>query len=125
MYIADGNYRVRKVTVSSGRITTIAGNGDEGFSGDGGYATSATLTAPVGIAVDSSGIVYTNLVKSLLLIYHLLQGTYILLIIAASARSHHRRASSQRLRELIMTAHIQVMELMPLRLGWFMPEGLR
>ena len=59
LYFADpGNNRIRKVTVSTGIITTIAGNGTEGFSGDGGAATSAELDSPYGVAVDSSGNVY-------------------------------------------------------------------
>ena len=58
MYIADTSYhRIRKVTVSTGIITTIAGTGSSSFSGDGGPATSATLCTPNGVAVDSSGIV--------------------------------------------------------------------
>ena len=57
MYIADsGNNRVRKVT--SGVITTIAGNGTAGSSGDGGLATGGTLNQPSGIALDSAGNVY-------------------------------------------------------------------
>jgi trimeric autotransporter adhesin len=58
LYIADyGNYRIRKVS-PDGTITTIAGNGTQGHSGDGGPATSAQLTAPRGIAVDASGNIY-------------------------------------------------------------------
>ena len=56
MYIADkGNNRIRKVTVSTGIITTIAGTGTGSYSGDGGDATSATLNGPYGVAVDASG----------------------------------------------------------------------
>ena len=57
MYIADsGNCRIRKVTVSTGmNITTIAGTGTIGYSGDNGAATSATLYYPYGVAVDASG----------------------------------------------------------------------
>jgi uncharacterized protein (TIGR03437 family) len=54
LYIADG-YRVRKV--SGGVITTVAGNGTEGFSGDNGPATSAQI-GPAGVAVDSAGNLY-------------------------------------------------------------------
>jgi uncharacterized protein (TIGR03437 family) len=55
LFIADGgNYRIRKVT-PLGIITTVAGNGTQGFSGDGGSATSAQLGYPVGVAVDASG----------------------------------------------------------------------
>ena len=56
MYIADRyNHRIRKVTISTGVITTIAGTGTASFSGDGGVATSATLLYPRGVATDSSG----------------------------------------------------------------------
>ena len=54
IFIADrGNNRIRKV--SSGTITTVAGNGIAGFSGDGGKATSAELYSPTGVFVDASG----------------------------------------------------------------------
>ena len=57
MYVADSsNNRIRKVTVSTGIITTIAGNGGSGsYSGDNGAPTSATLNYPAGVAVDASG----------------------------------------------------------------------
>lgn len=56
LYIADsGNNRIRKVS-TSGTITTIAGNGISGFSGDGGQATLCQLSRPCGIAVDASTI---------------------------------------------------------------------
>ena len=55
MYIADyNNNRIRKVTASTGIITTIAGTGSYGYTGDGGQATSAGLD-PEGVAVDASG----------------------------------------------------------------------
>ncbi len=48
--------RVRKVaTASTGIITTIAGTGSSGYSGDNVDPTSATLSAPVGVALDLSG----------------------------------------------------------------------
>jgi hypothetical protein len=54
-YIADtGNNRVRRVT-AGGTISTIAGTGTAGFSGDGGAATAAELNAPRSIAFDSLG----------------------------------------------------------------------
>jgi uncharacterized protein (TIGR03437 family) len=57
LYIADsGNNRIRKV--SGGLITTVAGNGTQGYSGDNGPATSAELNGPQSVAVDSSGNVY-------------------------------------------------------------------
>lgn len=59
MYITDnGNYRIRKVTASTGYISTIAGSGVQGYTGDGGAATSAELYDPEVLAVDSSGYVY-------------------------------------------------------------------
>lgn len=42
----------------AGVITTVAGTGEQGFSGDGGAATSADLDSPVGVAVDASGNIY-------------------------------------------------------------------
>ncbi|HEX4996877.1 MAG TPA: FG-GAP-like repeat-containing protein, partial [Terriglobia bacterium] len=58
VYIADvGNHRIRKVS-PEGIISTFAGTGTPGFSGDGGPATLAELTTPSGVAVDSSGILY-------------------------------------------------------------------
>ena len=58
VYIAnDNNHRVRKVTVSTGIITTIAGTGSTTYNGDGGAATSATLRSPMGVAVDASGMI--------------------------------------------------------------------
>jgi hypothetical protein len=62
VYITDaGNSRIRKVTISTGIITTIAGTGTGSYSGDNGPATSATLNFPYGVAVDSAG---TSLIYS-------------------------------------------------------------
>jgi uncharacterized protein (TIGR03437 family) len=58
LYIADsGNNRIRKVT-ASGIITTFAGTGSPGYSGDGGQAASAQLNLPRGIAFDAAGNLY-------------------------------------------------------------------
>jgi hypothetical protein len=58
LYIADGcNGVIRKVD-ASGVITTVAGNGSWGYTGDGGFATNATLNWLGGIAVDGSGNLY-------------------------------------------------------------------
>jgi sugar lactone lactonase YvrE len=55
LYIADtGNNVIRKVVLSTGVITTVAGNGTAGFSGDG-VATSVMLNTPADVKVDSSG----------------------------------------------------------------------
>jgi sugar lactone lactonase YvrE len=58
LFIADsGNNRVRKVT-PGGVISTVAGNGRYGFSGDGGPATAAELAGPSGLALDANGALY-------------------------------------------------------------------
>jgi len=54
--VERGNNRVRKITVSNGIITSIAGTGVYGHTGDGGVATSAALCDPLGLEVDSSGM---------------------------------------------------------------------
>ena len=59
LFIADyGNNRIREVAKATGIITTVAGTGSAGYSGDGGAATSARLDYPNGVAVDSSGNLY-------------------------------------------------------------------
>ncbi len=58
MYIADScNHRIRKVTVSTGIISTIAGTGAGSYSGDGGAATSAALSDPRDVVLDSTGTI--------------------------------------------------------------------
>ncbi len=58
LYIADApNHRIRKVD-AAGVITTIAGTGSGGFSGDGGAATAARLNQPASVALDGSGNIY-------------------------------------------------------------------
>jgi sugar lactone lactonase YvrE len=55
LFVADSKtHRVRKVS-PDGIITTVAGTGEEGFSGDGGPATQAKLNRPEGLAVDTAG----------------------------------------------------------------------
>ncbi len=59
IFIADeGNNVIRKYNTLSGTITTVAGNGTSGFSGDGSLAITAQLNAPSGVAVDASGNLY-------------------------------------------------------------------
>lgn len=59
VYIADAtNNVIRKITASTGIITTIAGTGTAGFSGDGGSATSAELDDPQSVAVDTLGNIF-------------------------------------------------------------------
>ena len=58
LYVADsGNHRIRRIRVD-GVVTTVAGNGLAGYSGDGQDARSASLQSPQGAAVDSTGTLY-------------------------------------------------------------------
>jgi uncharacterized protein (TIGR03437 family) len=57
LYISESAYRVRKVD-ASGIITTAAGNGTRGYTGDGGPAISAQFSNPQGVVVDSAGNFY-------------------------------------------------------------------
>ena len=60
LYVADNwNHRIRKIALDS-TITTVAGNGVQGFSGDGGPATSASLNYPVAMALDATGNLYIS-----------------------------------------------------------------
>jgi streptogramin lyase len=56
LYFSDTmNHRIRRIERTSGIITTVAGNGSRGFSGDGGAATRAQLNEPYGVVLDHSG----------------------------------------------------------------------
>ena len=58
LYIADiDNHRVRKVS-TAGEITTVAGTGISGYSGDGGLATAAELSFSGAVAIDGSGNIF-------------------------------------------------------------------
>jgi len=59
IYIADfGNNRVRKVDAQSNLISTVAGNGTKGYTGDGGLATNAEIAQPRDVALDAAGNLY-------------------------------------------------------------------
>jgi sugar lactone lactonase YvrE len=61
VYVVDGGAGlVRKVDAGSKLISTVAGNGRQGFSGDGAAATLATLRTPTGVVVDAAGNVYVS-----------------------------------------------------------------
>ncbi len=60
VYIADtGNHRIRKVD-TAGNVSSIAGTGVQGFSGDGGPADRAQLNQPIGLAVDATGTIFVS-----------------------------------------------------------------
>ena len=59
VYASDNNYhRIYQISASTGLLTTVAGTGIPGYSGDGGPATAASLNYPYGIAVDPTGDLY-------------------------------------------------------------------
>jgi streptogramin lyase len=59
LYFSDTfNNRIRRVDAATGIITTIAGNGDKGYAGDGGPAAQAALNEPYGVVVDRAGNLY-------------------------------------------------------------------
>src|SRR6185436_10955670 len=58
LHVSDeANARIRKIDAATGIITTIAGNGTAGFSGDGAAAINAQLNNPCGVAFDATGTV--------------------------------------------------------------------
>jgi sugar lactone lactonase YvrE len=61
VYIADtANNRIRAISSSTGKMSTVAGTGSATYSGDGGLATSAAVNWPGGVAVDSGGNLYIS-----------------------------------------------------------------
>ena len=59
LYISDWlGHRIRRIDAATGIITTVAGTGTAGFSGDGGPAASAEINSPTGLTVDAQGNVY-------------------------------------------------------------------
>ena len=61
IFLADSNnHRIREVVAATGNIQTVAGTGTQGFSGDGGSATSAELNTPAGVFVDGSGNIFVG-----------------------------------------------------------------
>ena len=75
MYIADQfTYRIRKITVSTGVLSTIAGDGTGSYSGDEGAATSTALYQPTGVALDTSGrLLYLTALNIFFIVYFLRQ----------------------------------------------------
>ncbi len=61
LLIADtGNNRIRQLNLSTNIITTVAGNGTAGYSGDTGPATAASINNPLGVAADASGDIFIS-----------------------------------------------------------------
>ena len=61
LYFADAdNDRVRMINLTAGVITTVAGTGVRGYSGDGGAAVEAQLNRPFGVAFDAAGDLYVS-----------------------------------------------------------------
>jgi uncharacterized protein (TIGR03437 family) len=61
LYIADtNNQRIRMVSAATGTITTVAGNGRSGWTGDGGPSTSAELSFPRAVLLDGAGNIYIS-----------------------------------------------------------------
>ncbi len=59
LLVADrGNNVIRRIDLSDGKISTVAGTGEQAFGGDGGPASEATLAAPRGLVVDASGNIF-------------------------------------------------------------------
>ena len=59
LYVGDqDNNRIRAINLETGKIKTVAGNGDGGFSGDGLKPTDAALNHPVGVSFDEDGAMY-------------------------------------------------------------------
>lgn len=59
LYFVDrGNNMVRKITTSTGKISTVVGNGESGYSGDGELAKNAKLANPTGVAFNNAGDLY-------------------------------------------------------------------
>src|SRR3989454_6319326 len=84
LFIVDTtNSRIRKVTASTGIITTVAGTGVPGFSGDDGPATSAQLNYPTSVAVDTAGDLFIA-DQSNLRIRHVAAGSGIITTVAGT-----------------------------------------
>jgi hypothetical protein len=57
-YVADTDANVIRKVTPAGIVTTVAGDGEQGYAGDGGLATAAILDSPTGVALDSNGNIY-------------------------------------------------------------------
>lgn len=72
VYVLDSsNYRIRFINVTTNIITTVAGNGTQGYGGDGGPATSAALNGLGGATFDSAGNIYFSGINNNLIRYYI------------------------------------------------------
>jgi DNA-binding beta-propeller fold protein YncE len=60
IFVCDSGYYIRRIESRTGIISTIAGTGKRGFSGDGGSALAAEIAMPLSVAVDQGGSVYIS-----------------------------------------------------------------
>lgn len=60
LYADYSNDRIRRITAATGVISTVAGTGTAGYSGDGGAATCVEINGPGDVAVDSAGNLYVS-----------------------------------------------------------------
>ncbi len=97
MYIADyNNHRIRKVTVSTGIITTVVGTGINSYSGDNGQATSATLSNPYGLALDIAGYSF----------FYYLLSSFNYVVVALIGNVYIADQSNNRIRKVTMSSGI-------------------
>ena len=97
VYLYDfDNYRIRKITISTGIITTVAGTGTNGHTGDGSAATSANIQSGYGIAFDNSGNMYFSEGTSVTgnLIRKVAAGTNIISTISSTSSSSYVEGST-------------------------------
>ena len=59
-FVEARNHTVRRIEMSTGVISTVAGTGDEGYAGNGGPATAATLNQPYALCLDANGDIGTD-----------------------------------------------------------------
>src|ERR1051325_6999119 len=74
LYIPDHSHRIRRVDAATGRITSIAGDGVPGYSGDGGPGTLARINVPTHIAADAEDVFFIDFANSRIRRIHLANG---------------------------------------------------
>lgn len=74
LFSDTGNHKIRRVDAKTGIITTIAGSGKAGFSGDGGLATKAQLNEPYGLAINGNDLYFADRLNRRVRVIHLDSG---------------------------------------------------